>query len=116
MWNTRPILQRRGKLVVVEGAGARAARVAARSAWSCGARHARTRSLRGDRERRELPREPLALALRALRLLVAVDQRFEGMGALFADVFENWHRSLRVRGTKPHLYLKSKCGRHANRI
>src|ERR1700751_1620736 len=98
-------------LIVVEGAGARAAGIATRPARSCRTRRRdRGRAFRGDRERRELRGELLALALRTLCLLAAVQQRFEGMVALFADVLENRHGSSRRRGTKPLLYLKSECG------
>src|SRR5579862_8523536 len=105
------------RLIVVEGARAWAAWIATGPASSCRTcRRARGGAFRGDRERGELRRQLLALALRALCLLAAVDQRFEGMIALFADVLENRHGSSRRRGTKPLLYLKSECGGHANAI
>src|SRR6266481_7676417 len=102
---------------IAQGTGPRPARVTARPACSRRRRRgARGRDLGGYGKRRELRRELPAVALRTLRLLVAIHQRFKRMIAFLADVLEDRHLigSRRHRGTNSRLYLKSECGRHAN--
>jgi hypothetical protein len=44
------------------------------------------------------------VALRAFSFFLAVDQRFEMMITLFADVLENWHGQLQVESLLESIY------------
>lgn len=69
------------------------ARIPAGTASSCRRRRAR-RSFCGDCKARELGRKLFAVALRALRFLASVNQRFEMVFAFLADVLEDGHGAL----------------------
>lgn len=82
-----------GNLVkVATAAGSRAARITARAARR-GSRCAWAAALRGNGEGRELRSQFLALALRTLRFLLAIDQRLEGVVTFLANVLENRHKT-----------------------
>src|SRR4051812_3670018 len=54
------------------------------------------------------------MAFRAICLLASVNQRFEGMITVLADVFENRHRATPLDQLQYH--LRSKGGKAANQI
>jgi hypothetical protein len=101
--------KRKSLVHIAEGARARAARIAARSActrWRC----RRGRSLRRDGKDRKLRLKFLRVALRALSFFFAIHQRLELVMALLADILKNRHKScptLRIR------VANKRCGEHA---
>src|SRR5271167_4604932 len=91
---------------VAQGAGAWAAWVTA-GTTSAGWGRRRRCAFGGDRKDRELGFQPGGMALGALGLLLAVDEGFELVLALLADVLEDGHGRLR-------LLLESIYGEFAN--
>ncbi len=83
-------------IYIAEGARARPARIAARSAGACpsACRRRSRRTLCRDCKNGELGFQLGGMALRTLGLLLAVDQSLELVMTFFADVFEDRHGRL----------------------
>ena len=79
---------------LIHGASAGAARVAARSTGAASRSWCAARAFGGDGEDRELWIEFGGMALRALGLLLAIDQRLKAVIAFATDVFKNRHGTL----------------------
>src|SRR5438309_8290928 len=78
----------------IQFAGAGAAGIAARTASaSVAGRFAAALAAGRHREHRKLLLQPDALAMRALRLLRAIDQHLKAARTILAEVFEYWHKS-----------------------